>query len=215
MTLGEMLEEITVIAPEASHGDLIRRLNIAQDRIARDMMFPQYYVEVTGVTDAFSLPAGARGEGLLEVRREEDGLVLPIKNTQEADALHPDWKDWDEGDTLFIVFDPKMVGGDGLVRPVPLPLDTDPQDYYITYIAKPDDMTSLTDQPWNGMIDSYHELLVNTVLFEVLFAAKDDRWQYFYQKVEAMKDEMFQMLRPRTLTATNLVWNSIGEGTGA
>lgn len=211
MNLGDMVDEVMTLVPaKVEPAEVIKLLNRCQEREARDLAIPQYYVEATSVSAAFSLPSGARGDGLLEVRRNEDGLRFPIYTSQQADLAYPAWKDWDVGDTLFIVFDPKVVGGDGLIRPVPLP-GTDSQSYYITYVSIPDEMTDLTDQPWNGIMDSYHQMLVYYVVYQLMFRAGDERWQAYFAQYTDLKRDAFQATDPRVLFGNNPTWKAVRD----
>lgn len=210
MTLGEMIDEITEkVGRDLEHASVAKWLNRAQDREGRDLAIPQFYAEVTDVTAAFQLPAGARREGLLEVRHNTSGSKYPIFNTMEADLRYPGWKEWDPGSTRFIVFDPKMTGASGLITPVPLPKSGSAQDYYITYTTVPNEMTSVDDEPWDGQLPSYHEVVMLRVLFEAMIDTGDDRWQPNYQRYTKLKGDAFDTARPFVYTGNNLIYQEV------
>lgn len=210
MNLGQMIDEVkSLVSSELADAEVIKMIQRSHEREARELQFPQYTVTAAGVTEPFSLPSGARSDGLLEVRREEDGVRLPILNTQEASREYQNWRDWDAGDTRFVIYDPKMVGLDGLIRPVPLPEDGSPQSYVLTYVAKPDDLTRLDDEPWNGTMDSYHDLLVLWVASQFMFRAGDARAEILNAEYQVLRRDAFTALRPRLIYANNPVYRAV------
>lgn len=211
MTLAEMLDEIVwVLGSENEfHADIVKRLNRVMEYESRDLLIPQRYSEVEDVTGSFSLPSGAREEGLLEVRRHKDGTKFNIYTSQEADLQHPGWSEWDPGSTSFIVFDPKTEGGSGTVILVPSPKSGDTEDFTITYAVVPDEMTDMDDEPWNGHLPSFHEMLVQRVAFELLLRAGDDRWQAHYQNYQRLRGDAFDASRPRVLFGNNWIYREV------
>ena len=217
MTLGELLDQLHDILQDGAPADtdLIRMLNRCNQTTARELEIPQYYAEINGVTDEFTLPDDAHGSpssiGLLEVRLDNSvGIKLDILTTGEADARYPGWKNWSVGKTLFIVFDPAKIGLTNTVRPVPLPDSADPQDFYATWIVKPPDMADLTDEPWDGAMAEFHHLLIHYVAYEVLLRTNDQRRGEHYSLYTGLMSEAYNATNPSPIMPTNVMWNKMG-----
>ncbi len=214
MQLREMLDEIRyTVGDKPETTELITMLNRTMVRIARDMRFPQYHEEFAGITDQFDMPANAIRNGLLEVRRQPNATRLDILTTSEAHKRYPGWEDWTAGDTLFVVYDPKMNGLNSEIRPVPLPESGDTETYLITYIAEPAEMDELTDEPFDGHLPEYHEVLVHYTIYQILLRVGDERRQEFYAHYDRLASEMFTSLRPEPVRARNPLYEGIMDAT--
>ena len=204
MTLRELVDEVQfrtgdVEAPDA--GLIVRMLNRAQQECARELEIPQVFVNMQNVTGEVNLPSDARDSALVEIRRAIDGTSLLVLTAEEASARYPNWEDWDEGEPLFFVFDPK-ISGIGL-RPVPLPASGASYDYDLKYLAKPADMLGWNDTPWDGAMQDHHMLIVHKVVYEVMLARGDDRRQEHYGRYMQMMQEAYQATRPRPVRPNN------------
>lgn len=210
MTLGELIDEVRLHVPAAPEdSDIVTMLNRAQVTVARDLEIPIKYQDVTDVTGAFDLPGEA--DQLFEVRRRKDGYNYPIYNTQEADAYHAGWARWDAGGTQFIVYDPKTVGGTNLVRPVPLPGD-DAEDFVLTYSTLPANLTELVDEPFDGFLRPFHEVLAHYAIFRILLALGDERANVHFSHYSGLMQKAYGYARPRIAWANNPLHDAIHGG---
>lgn len=212
MTLGEMLDELHYLLGNVDtpdDGELIAILNRSQDRLARDLNIPQYHAKLTDVTGEEALPSNAREAGLIAVHRDSDGHEYDLMTVSEADQFYPGWKNWDAGGTVFIVYDPKMIGLKGSIRPVPMPSAGSPQTYVLTYLAKPGAMTTLTDEPWDGHLEEFHDVIVHHVASQVLLNRGDRRANDYYALYQQGVRNAMAFSRPSAEFAKNPLWDSI------
>lgn len=213
MTLKDLIDQVMVLTGDYGEGDipeiagLATELELVHQQLARELQVPQANGDVTGITTEFTLPAGAQSGGLLEIRRASDGTPYAIKNVVQANREHAGWQDWDRGDTVFVVQDQKMLQAD--VRPVPLPLATDPQDYKLLYMVKPTAMTALTSTPFEGRFPQYDEVLAYQVAMNTMLRLqKVNEAQFIGGLLSAMKREFFQATKPGPVYANNQLWKA-------
>jgi len=124
--------------------ELLRALNRAQQDVSIDIRVPKRFW-VGETTSPFSLPAEARGGGLISVTDSETGNVLPIHSVEEANTRYPGWQEWDadSGPPLFVVYDPGNISA----TITPVPRHTAERKYYLHYVIKPADIINDTDVP--------------------------------------------------------------------
>lgn len=213
MNLGQMIDEVIgAVGDPGEHAEIVSLLNRSADRCARDLEIPQYYVEVEDVTGEFELPNGAREGGLLEVRRKKSGYRFKIYSTQEADRFHSGWVTWDNGTPQFMIFDPRVPGLSGRIRPVPTPKSGEDETLLVTYVAQPDDMEELTDEPFDGHLPEFHEMIPMYVCYQLLLRRGDDRRTEFFSHYRRLKMDAYNYLGPRILYPNNPLWAGIKGG---
>lgn len=208
MTLAELLDLVlrnSGLRDSDRQTEIIEMLNAANDEMSRDLLIPEYTVDMTGITGSQPMPSNARTGGLISVRRQADGTPYDILTNTKADRLHPGWLQWDPGDTAFIVYDPATAALVGNILPVPIPVAGDTVDFTVAYVAKPSDMTDLTDKPFDGLLPEFHRMLAYKVVYELLLEVGDQRRSEFYAKYSKMMAEALTYSRPQTVLAKHAI----------
>jgi hypothetical protein len=162
--------------PATAH--LIDLLNRAQDEMSVELGVPTKYIEVTNQSTPFNLPADARDtDPLIEVRYApgtDRTVNLPLMSIERAGVLYPNWmQDTSTGDPVLCI-----VGGptDSLADVYPYP-DPGTGNFYVLYKIEPDDMTELSDTPFNGELERFHIALSHYVAF--MLAGNDQRYAIY------------------------------------
>lgn len=177
MTLAELMDVVKLLVPAermagVTDGALAQAINVAQDDVSRALRAPTQtvlYDSVDGV-GAFSWPTDARDDGIVQVYAltlDSSGAItnstmIPVYDFKTASTYEPDWS-LEEPATVarFIVYDPTAEVA--VPYPVPPPDSTNIQAYRITYVVAPSKMSALTDQPFQGRLDSFHDVLAYRV----------------------------------------------------
>lgn len=170
MTLAELMDMTRALSgnPPVSDGALAQLLNVAQEDVSNALRLPTQVVLYKNVASAasFNWPSDAREEGILKVYGltldDTDEITasvqLPVYDFDTASALEPNWTVEQPSKTArFIVWDP--TGEVATPVPVPPPDATNLQSFRIHYVVRPTKMDELTDEPFNGRMDSFHDVL--------------------------------------------------------
>lgn len=193
MTAAELMDMVRILArgdamQGVTDGALLQALNVAQEDVSRNLRAPTQTVTYTNVNGvgAFNWPADARDDGIQRVyalTRDDDENVLhsqlvPVYDFQTASLFSPGWTMEEPGPVgRFIVFDP---GNEiGSPYPVPPPSAENVQAYRVTYVVRPDKMTSLEDQPFHGRLESFHDVLAYRAAW---LLTRDDRLLAEYER---------------------------------
>ena len=166
-------------------GALLQALNVAQEDVSRELRAPTQTVRYTNVdgVGAFNWPSDARDDGILRVYAltlDEDGDTLksqeiPVYDFATASVYEPNWTLAEAGEVArFIVFDPPNEIGSPY--PVPPPDADHVQAFRVTYVVRPTKMVSHEDLPFNGRLESFHDVLAYRAAFllarDATFAAE-------------------------------------------
>lgn len=210
MTLAEMVEEVNNVAGGVD-SDIIARLNRVMMRCARDMALPRHHLDINNVTGEFTLNTATVGVDVTEVweayRDDKAGSDLPILSTLEANRQYPGWKNFDDGTTQFLIYDPAAVGlGKATLRPVPTPAVGSPESYVVAVVARPGVLDAKTSVPFDGLLPEYHEMLVYWVIYELLLLANDARYEVYRGMYEGLKRDAYNYARPFTGTVRNVFY---------
>lgn len=170
MTLAELMDMTRALAgnPQVTDGALTQLLNTAQEDVSLTLKVPTqvvYFKEIASAAE-FNWPADARDEGILKVyglTLDDAGEItssdmLAIYDFDTASALEPNWTTEPPAKTpRFIVWDPTAE----IVTPVPVPPPdaSNLQSFRIHYVIRPNKMDELTDEPFNGRLKSFHDIL--------------------------------------------------------
>lgn len=210
MTLWELVDRVGTAVGESdtpSDGLVAQLLNSAMERESIELQIPQKTVTLS-VTGEFSLPSDARQNGVMEIRREEDDTLYPILNVVEANRRFPDWRDLTDGSTVFILYDPKMIGGD--VKPVPTPAAGTPETYLMIYLVKPSPMVNKTDVPWEGRFPDYDEMLSFKVATDILMAQqRTQEAALTLQQYTQIRADLFAKTSPGPIYPNNPLHNAV------
>lgn len=215
MTLAELLDRVlrgAGIRNSDLHVEIVQMLNEENNELSRDLQIPEYTVDITGVTGPTNMPTNARSGGLISIRRKADGTPYDILTVTKADLKYPGWTEWADNDPLFMAYDPATSGLAGTFQPAPSPVAGTPVDLTVTYVAKPGDMADLTDQPWDGLLAEFHEVLAFKVIYRLLQEAGDNRRQEFYAAYSKRMAEAFTYSRPQTIIAKSAIATAYDSG---
>ena len=170
MKAAELMEMVRVLAPQAPLTDatLLQFLNIAQEDVSREIRGPTQTVMYTGINGVgvFDWPSDARKDGILRVYAlsldENDNVVsseeVPVWDFNTASTYEPNWTLEQPADVArFIVWDPTAEVA--TPYPVPPPDSSNVQAYRINYVVRPTKMDALDDEPFNGQMQSFHDIL--------------------------------------------------------
>lgn len=170
MTLAELIDMTRVLTRDTSliDGTLAQFLNVAQDDVSRALRAPSqvvFYKDVAGL-GGFNWPSDAREDGIVSVYAltlDDLGEVtasrkIPVYDFDTASAEEPNWtSEPASGEPRFIVHDPQMEVATPV--PVPNPAADNLQSFRIHYVVKPGKMVEMGDEPFNGKLDSFHDVL--------------------------------------------------------
>lgn len=187
MTAGQLIDYVRTLVGPASvgmaPGHLLNLLNIAQDEVSREARMPRKVVQYSGLTadNQMVLPSDARTEGLIEVHAlsfDGDGALsnsrpLQIFDYVSAARYHPSWATWEGGSgPSFVVYDPAHTPA--CPRPVPAPTADAPASFRVLYIARPADLSSLSDLVFGGKFSG----LATVVAYRVAYLLTRDQAMY-------------------------------------
>jgi hypothetical protein len=170
VTAAELLDMVRVLTRDTAltDGALLQALNVAQEDVSRGLRAPVQtvlYVNVNGVGN-FNWPADARDDGILQVyalSTDDSGevvnsSVIPVYDFQTASMYEPNWTTEGAADVArFIVYDPTYEIASPY--PVPPPDSAHVQSFRLTYVVRPTKMAELSDEPFNGRLESFHDIL--------------------------------------------------------
>lgn len=210
MTLLEMITEVRDVAGGADT-DIVSRLNRVMLRCARDLALPRHHLDVNNVYGEFTLDVDSVGVNVTEVlsayRDDKVGTPMPLLSTLEANRRYPGWKNYEPGTTQFLIYEPAAVGlGRATIRPVPTPRLEVPESYVVAVVSKPAVLDAKTDEPFDGLLPEYHEMLVKWVIYELLLIAGDKRYEIFRAEYEALKRDAYNYARPFTGVVRNAIY---------
>lgn len=218
MTLHELLDEIkTFTATSVPEPQIIALLNRAMVRIARDLGIPKVHIDVNNVTGEFELTSATVGFDVREVitahRDDEVSTVLPLISAFEADRLHRGWRNQPAGRTQFLIYDPAVIGL-GMSNLLPVPLPDEPESYVLACIVRPTLMSALTDEPFDGLIPEYHQMLSHYVISDLMvLVGNNDGAQFHLARYDALKRDAHSYSRPdgAVLPTTSVSWSVDSE----
>lgn len=186
-------------------GELLRRVNIAQDRISQELGIPYRYIKGVATNATFELPTEARPGGLMYAEEEDRNLSVPLMTVMEANDRFG-WRNWDDYTPAdgkdfttgrVLIYDPA-----NLSAPVtPLGFDSG-ETLRLLYRVKPTDLTdcgaaSANVEPFMGQAPEYGErLLTQYVTFEMLMLQGDQRANVFWSDYRSLAEEAFNYMRP-------------------
>jgi len=170
VTAAELMEMVRVLTGQTALTDavLLQFLNLAQEDVSREIRAPTQTVMYTGI-DAVGVldwPSDAREDGILRVYAlslDEDGDVvssqeIPVWDFNTASVYEPGWTLEQPADVArYIVWDPTAEVA--TPYPVPPPDSSHVQAYRINYVVRPTKMDALEDEPFNGRLESFHDIL--------------------------------------------------------
>ena len=176
MTAAELIDMVKVLVREVplTDGAILQALNVAQEDVSRNLRAPTQTVTYTNVDGigAFNWPTDARDDGILRVyalTRDDLGAVtssrvIPVLDFQSASLYEPNWTTQTPGEVArYIVYDP--TNEIGSPYPVPPPDVDNVQAYRVTYVVRPTKMAELSDAPFNGRLESFHDILAYRAAF--------------------------------------------------
>lgn len=170
MTAAELMDLVRVLTGQGNltDGTLLQFLNVAQEDVSREIRAPTdtvMYSEINGV-GVFDWPSDARKDGILRVYAlsldedgvEQDSQEIPVLDFNSASVYEPNWTTEKPADVArFIVWDPTAQVA--TPYPVPPPSSDAVQAYRINYVVRPEKMVELEDKPFNGQLESFHDVL--------------------------------------------------------
>lgn len=170
MTAAELLDMVRVLTREATltDGAILQALNVAQEDVGRNLRAPiqtVLYNNVNGI-GVLSWPTDARDDGILQIyalTTDDTGAitnstVIPIYDFQTASMYEPNWTLEEAADEArFVVYDPTYEIA--TPYPVPPPDSAHIQSFRLTYVVRPTKMAELSDEPFNGRLESFHDIL--------------------------------------------------------
>lgn len=213
MTLHELLDEIkTFTSTKVPEVQIIALLNRAMVRVARDLGIPKVHIDVNNVTGEFELTIASTGYDVRDIvtahRDDSSSTKLPIISAYEADRLYRNWRNLPAGITRFLIYDPAVLGlGTQNLMPVPTP--DEPESYVLACIVKPTLMSALTDEPFDGLIPEYHQLLSHYVISELMMLAGDNNSAGFHlARYEDLRRDAHMYSRPdgAVFPTTSVTW---------
>ena len=164
-------------------------LNEAQDDIARLLQIPRATTTLT-YTGPVTLPAGAQSWGLLAATDLTHGNTLAIVDSTRKHGLAAPGS----------VGIPQWAAYDGISNELELiPTPTAPLTLELVYAVIPADMSSPADQPWNGALPEYHNLvalLAAVMLHEAKFV-NVERINWIKQRYQSGLTELYRRLEPK------------------
>jgi hypothetical protein len=224
VTLAELTEDVLENVSLSPGGDKIQRgevkrlLNLVMREISLTVGVPTLYIDVpsTGfVTGRFSMPNRFHPEGIkyAEVVEVSEGASSAIENmvnreiailsVQEANEFHPNWEDDDYCGVPFLVYSPAGLN-EGFRQ-----IGITTAKYRFLVHAVPSEMVADTDEPFAildycedppirrpGAMPNFHRILAHFVSHELLQRIGDQRWQAYFARYEAMRQEMFSDIQP-------------------
>lgn len=172
MRLDELMDMVRVLVPAErmatlTDGALAQALNVAQEDVSRNLRAPTSTVLISDVASAaaFAWPADARDDGILRVyalTKDDAGDIvqsgmIPVYDPGTASQYDPAWTLQEPAEVAdYIVYDP--TSSDGPV-PVPPPDATHLQSFRVTYVVRPAKMSAMSDVPFGGQLESFHDVL--------------------------------------------------------
>jgi len=168
--VAELMDLVRVLSGQANltDGTLLQFLNVAQEDVSREIRAPTQTVMYTGINGVgvFDWPSDARKDGILRVYaitlndegEEQSSSHIPVYDFNTASVYEPNWTSEEPADTArFIVWDPTAEVA--TPYPVPPPSSEHVQAYRINYVVRPTKMDALEDEPFNGQLESFHDIL--------------------------------------------------------
>lgn len=176
MKVAELIDMTRMLAGqgEINTGATLQLLNIAQEDVSRNLRVPiqtVFYPAVNGI-GAFNWPVDARDDGILRVYAltvdtNQDVLSskeIPVYDFNTASQYFPSWTFEPPASVAnFVVYDPTYEISSPY--PVPPPDANNVQSYRITYVVRPAKMDSMDDEPFNGRLESFHDILCYRAAF--------------------------------------------------
>lgn len=177
MTAAELMDMVKVLTGgqiNLTDATLLQFLNVAQEDVSREVRAPTQTVMYTGINGVgvFDWPTDARKDGILRVYaltldeggNETASREIPVWDFNTASVYEPNWTSESAADTArFIVWDPSAE----VATPYPVPPASSDhvQAYRINYVVRPAKMDALTDEPFNGQLESFHDILAYRVAY--------------------------------------------------
>jgi len=168
--VAELIDMVRLLSQrqDLTDGAVLQALNVAQEDVSRNLRAPiqtVFYPAVNSI-GAFNWPSDARDEGVLAVyalQLDSNGDVtsskqIPVWDFNTASVYEPSWTyEKPASEARFIVHDPTYEIA--TPYPVPPPDSQNVQSFRITYVVRPTKMVELTDEPFNGRLESFHDIL--------------------------------------------------------
>lgn len=191
MTLAELIDMTKMLLGGQvpyTDGAIAQFLNMAQEHVSRELRAPTqtvFYRDVSSIGN-FNWPNDARDDGILYVYAlslNDSGSVtsstnIPVYDFDTASSFEPNWTTEEAADTArFIVWD--QAAEVNTPVPVPPPSSANLQSFRITYVVRPAKMDVMTDEPFNGEMESFHDTLAFRVAW---LLARDQAMLMEYQK---------------------------------
>lgn len=220
MTLSELMDMTRVLSRDQNlvDGTLAQFLNIAQEDISRALRAPSqvvFYKNVAGL-GGFNWPTDAREGGILTVYAltlDDTGEVtasteIPVYDFDTASAYEPGWTvEEASGAPRFIVYDPQMEVATPV--PVPNPAADNLQSFRIHYVVRPDKMQRTEDEPFNGKLPGFHDILAYRAAYLLTQA------NHLYAEYERrMKEARSMSTQGRAMAKNNLYSAMMATGSG-
>lgn len=205
MTLAELIDLTKALMGgqvPMTDGAIAQVLNVAQEHVSRDLRAPTqtvFYRDVSSIGN-FNWPSDARDDGILHVYSlvlNDSGTVtgstrIPVYDFDTASAYEPNWTTEEAADEArFIVWDPASEVATPV--PVPPPSSANLQSFRITYVVRPDKMEDMTDEPFQGQLESFHEMLAYRAVW--LLARDQNMLMEYMNRVKAARATTMQGFR--------------------
>ena len=147
-------------------GHVLDLLNQAMDEASAELGVPAKLLKVESLAAPFFLPADARSsDPIIEVRYAPNvskTVLLPQVSIERAGIEYPNWEqDTTPDDPKVAIF---STGVDGMPHLYVYP-NPGVATYFILYKVKPESMSDLNDEPFNGELDRFHIMLAHYVVF--------------------------------------------------
>ena len=216
MNAGALIDFTRTLAgmPDVPPAHLLTLLNVVNDEVSRDLGVPigtVDFMKIEAATD-LQIPANGREEGLLELYRltlnDDDSVAgsvrVPMWTFQQASEYEPNWSTEEPGGVpRFVVYDPSQMYVNPL--PVPAPTAAAPQSFRMVYQVHPCEMEELADEPLDGRLPSFHDVIAYRAAF--LLTRDAALMQEYEVKIRRARGRTFKGAPP--------VWNPLWSTTGA
>jgi hypothetical protein len=176
VTAAELIDMVRFLtrATDLQDGAILQALNVAMDDVGRNLRAPVVTADILN-TAVLAWPVAARSSGILRVEAltmDDAGVeilgvrAIPVLDARSAGTYEPNYS-LEEPATMarFIVYNP---ASSAVPVPVPPPDALNLQSFRITYVQKPTKMAVMTDQPFGGLLDAFHDILAYRAAWLIL-----------------------------------------------
>jgi hypothetical protein len=176
VTAAELLDMVRFLtrATDLQDGAILQALNVAMDDVGRELRAPVVTVDILN-TALLAWPADARSSGILRVEALTlDALgvdivnvrPIPVYDARTAGVYGRTYSLAEpSSEPSFIVYNPTSAAAP---MPVPPPDALNLQSFRVTYVQRPTKMALMTDEPFGGLLESFHDILAYRAAWLIL-----------------------------------------------